>query len=228
MKKIMLFVAVALSMSMFAKDEQKIIVQEGDLSFVKDPVLAMNVCDFSKTIIVEYTNKMEVKVVHGTFEEYNAERGEDYVKDWPNVQKSVSAVGFSKLYNPKGLLTSACTKEELALMSEKEKKTLKNLGAVLPIDKEIKYQCKITFDTIDLGSVAGAVAAQIFTFAPSDAGGCIMTGAMDVINLETNASVCTLRFRNCKGTTFETETGRMSMAMLEVFKEIVKTSKKKK
>lgn len=223
----MLVVAIALSMSAFAKDEQKIFVQSGDLSFLKEPVLALNSFDFSKTIVVEFDDD-KVKLVHGTMDEYNAERGEDYVKDWPTVHKTLRSVGLSKFNNKKGLYTAACTKEELALMSEKEKKTLKNLGANLPTEKDIKYQCKITVDTIDLGSNAGGAANMIFTFAPSDAGGCIMTGTMEVINLENNTSICSLRFRNCKGHAELTESARVRFAIMEMFSDIVKEAKKKK
>ncbi len=223
MKKIMLFVAVALSMSMFAKDEQKIFVQEGDLSFLKDPALTLNTLDFSKTIIVEFTDKEEVKVVHGTFEEYNAERGEDYVNDWPNVQKILTAFGLTKMDNKKGLLTTACTKEQLALMSEKEIKRLKGLGAVLPIDREIKYQCNIVVDTIDLGNAGGAVLNPAFKV-----GGCIMTGSMEVVNIIDNTPVCKLNFHNCKGWSNYTETNRMGYALIDVFKEMLKEAKKKK
>ncbi len=220
----MLFVAVALSMSMFAKDEQKIFVQSGDLSFLKDPVLALNSYDFSKTVVVEFTDKMKVKAEHGTIEEYNAERGENYVNDWPTVQKALIGWGLSKLNNKKGLLNAACTKDELALLSEKEKKTYKNLGAVLPTDKEIKYQCKFTIDTIDLGSTAAAV----FLNPMLKVGGSVVTGSLEVINLETNASVCTLTFRNCKGWSNTSETGRMGFAIKDVYDEMLKEAKAKK
>lgn len=219
----MLFVAIALSMSMFAKDEQKIFVQSGDLSFLKDPVLALNVYDFSQTVVVEFTDKMEVKAKHGTIEEYNAERGENFVNDWPKVLKSLVGFGLSKMNNKKGLLNTACTKDELALLSEKEKKTYKSFGAILPTDKEIKYQCKFTIDTIDLGRAAGAMLNPAFKV-----GGSIVTGSLEVINLETNANVCTLTFRNCKGWSNYTETGRMGLAIKDVYDEMLKETKKKK
>ena len=228
MKKLfILLAAVAVSVFANAKDDL-LILESGNLNFwTETGKFATLDVDWSKAQIVEW-DKNKVEKEHGTFEEYNRLRGDEYVNDWPNVQKSVLVYAPSELNkkNKKSgikILTlldeqtqaavDAMTPEQKAEWDKSQAKAQKN-GVFYGDASQASYDIKITVDSIDLGSGA----ASAFGMDPHN-GGVIVVGNMAVTDRATNEPVCSIKINHCKGWGSYGETARMQFFFYVLWKE---------
>lgn len=228
MKKLfILLAAVAVSVFANAKDDL-LILESGNLNFwTETGKFATLDVDWSKAQIVEW-DKNKVEKEHGTFEEYNRLRGEEYVNDWPNVQQGIltfAPVYANKKNKKKGLKIMTpldpATQEAFNVMDDKQKaewqkaqaKSEKN-GIYYREASLASYAIHLTVDSIDLGNGA----ASAFGMDPHN-GGVIIVGNMAVTNLANNEQVCSIKVNHLKGWGSFGETARMQMIFISLWNE---------
>jgi len=125
----------------------------------------------------------EAKVGDKTIDEYLQERGEDFVRDWTQ-DKEQAASQFKRYFNKK------------------------NKGMKLTADEALaSYKLVIRVQKLDMGKATGAI---FLTFAPATAGGCIMTGTIDIIDLRTTEVVCNFFIDEVQGVGNFSETMRLA------------------
>jgi hypothetical protein len=157
MKRALLFVfAIITAMSIHA--EENIRVKSGDVSVIKKKDTASLSFDYSTTV-AEGQPLME----------YLKERGDDYVRDWPD-EKEESEFTFLKEWN------------------HKNKKGLK-----LTKDADAAYRLVVTVEYIDFGSFG-----QSF-FIGLGAGGAKMSGKAEVFEKDSDTPLLTLTIKNQTG-----------------------------
>ena len=228
MKKLfILLTAVTVSVFANAKDDL-LILESGSLNFwTETGKFATLDIDWSKAQIVEW-DKDKVEKEHGTFEEYNRLRGDDYVNDWPNVQRMILLTAPSELNkkNKKSgikVLTlfdeqtqaavNNMTPEQKAEWDKSQAKAQKN-GIFYGDASQASYDIKISVDSIDLGNGA----ASAFGMDPHT-GGVIIAGTMAVFDRSTNKSVCSIKINHLKGWGSYGETARMQSFFIVLWKE---------
>ena len=129
------------------------------------------------------------KVGTQPIDEYLKGRGDDFVRDWPQ-DKVIAANYFYAQFN-------GCNKKGMQ---------------ITPDDRGVDYKMVIHVKTLDMGNPAG-----IFVpFAPANAGGVIIDGTVDIIDMNTNAVVCTLNIDGVKGDGYPSESIRLGLAFSEL------------
>lgn len=228
MKKLfILLAAVTVGVFANAKDDA-LILESGSLNFwTETGKFATLDIDWSKAQIVEW-DKNKVEKEHGTFEEYNRLRGEEYVNDWPNVQNMVlltapaelnkknkkSGIKVLSLWDePTQAAINGMTPEQKAEFEKSQAKAQKN-GVYYGDASQAAYDIKISVDSIDLGNGA----ASAFGMDPHN-GGVIIVGNMAVTDRATNESVCSIKINHCKGWGSYGETARMQLFFYALWKE---------
>jgi hypothetical protein len=140
------------------------------------------------------------KVGEKTFDEYLKGRGDDFVRDWPEDSKK-AATNFATRFN---------------------KKNKKGAQILFPLTEDVAdaaYKLVIRVESLDMGNASG-----INPFASIDAGGVIMSGAVDIVDVKTNEVVCTLKVNEVKGIGHVSETVRLGMMYFELATLICKLS----
>ncbi len=146
-------------------------------------------------IEVDYSKTM---VKDQTLEEYLKGRGEDFVRDWPS-DKEKALEYFTYRFNKK---------------NKKGMQIGKNLTGA-------KYKMVIYIDWMDMGNgVSG-----FMPWSGSKAGGVIIKGRCDVIDVPAGQYVCRMTFDEVKGSANPSETTRMGMAYFYLANYIFKLSK---
>ncbi len=117
-------------------------------------------------------------------------------------------------------------------------KLVKKQGHVFADLADADYMFVFVVDTIDMGTSAGAraanaasffggIGAQIAKVAAENQGGVIITGDLVVTDIKTNAELCRLHLNQFKGNAGMTEWSRMHTMMDELFtKELLPLAKK--
>ena len=225
MKKMyVLIAALAVGMALNAKDDV-LTIESGDLNFwTETGKYAIIDIDWSNTQVVEW-DKMKVEKEHGTIDQYNRMKGEDFVNDWPNVQTGVLGIApaeANKLNKKKGIkIISPIDEQALSVMTPEQKaeweksqaKAEKN-GFVFRDASVANYQIKLTIDSIDMGNAA----ASAFGMDPHN-GGAIIVGKMQVFDRASNNLVCSIKINHLKGWGSYSETARMQMIFIALWKE---------
>jgi len=129
------------------------------------------------------------KVGDKTFYEYLQGRGDDFVRDWPNDSTRVASY-FTSRFNSRN-------KKGMQITADAANAT---------------YKIIIQVDKLDMGNGASAM----LPFAPADAGGVIMSGMIDVVDIGTDEIVCTLSVNEVKGNGNVSETLRLGMMYFEL------------
>ncbi len=146
-------------------------------------------------IEVDYSKTM---VKDQTLAEYLKGRGEDFVRDWPS-DKEKALEYFTYRFNKK---------------NKKGMQIGKNLTGA-------KYKMVIYIDWMDMGNgVSG-----FMPWSGSKAGGVIIKGRCDVIDVAAGQYVCRMTFDEVKGSANPSETTRMGMAYFYLANYIFKLSK---
>lgn len=146
-------------------------------------------------VVVDYSKTM---VKDQTLDAYLKSRGEDFVRDWPQDQDKALeyfVVRFNKK-NKKGM----------------------QIGRHLT---DAKYKMVIYVDYMDMGNGG----SSFNPFASVKAGGVIMKGRCDVIDVKAGQYVCRMVFDEVKGVGHPSETVRLGMTYFELASNIFKLAK---
>ena len=146
-------------------------------------------------VVVDYSKTM---VKDQTLDAYLKSRGEDFVRDWPQDQDKALeyfVVRFNKK-NKKGM----------------------QIGRHLT---DAKYKMVIYVDYMDMGNGG----SSFNPFASVKAGGVIMKGRCDVIDVKAGQYVCRMVFDEVKGLGHPSETVRLGMTYVELASNIFKLAK---
>lgn len=146
-------------------------------------------------VVVDYSKTM---VKDQTLDAYLKSRGEDFVRDWPQDQDKALeyfVVRFNKK-NKKGM----------------------QIGRHLT---DAKYKMVIYVDYMDMGNGG----SSFNPFASVKAGGVIMKGRCDVIDVKAGQYVCRMVFDEVKGLGHPSETVRLGMTYFELASNIFKLAK---
>ena len=146
-------------------------------------------------VVVDYSKTM---VKDQTLDAYLKSRGEDFVRDWPQDQDKALeyfVVRFNKK-NKKGM----------------------QIGRHLT---DAKYKMVIYVDYVDMGNGG----SSFNPFASVKAGGVIMKGRCDVIDVKAGQYVCRMVFDEVKGLGHPSETIRLGMTYFELASNIFKLAK---
>lgn len=245
MKKLFILLT-ALTVCAFANaKDDLLIVEEGSPEFwTETGKLATVSIDWSNTVVVEWDGKGKVKNNFGTIEQYNRSKGEDFVRDWPNVQQVVEihASSWANYVNKKKGLKiisplSPTMFEAMKSMNEQQKKELtkdwpkqEKRGALYREYSEATYDIIYTVDSVDMGNAAAAAFAGLAT--PYQ-GGAEMVGTFEVRNRATQQVVCKMHMNHVKGRGTYSETARLQFMFSRLYDDALPTlikslSKKKK
>ena len=244
MKKLVILSLFAISaMGMFAKDE--VVVTKGNVRFMQEK---------GKTAIVEilYPNTQIVefdgnKVVgeFGTLEQFLREHNDDWtatiIQENTSEDFDVVAARMKKMANYDGqiynfqkkkgmkFLASEMMQNNAQFLDEKQKTQLEKNGIIFGDRANADYKFVITVDTLDMGSNGGVGAAIAFGAFAKKAGGAILVGSMDVIDMHTNEVIAKVKLNKAKGGAGMTPDVRITNVLNEVFiKGLFPISKKKK
>ena len=121
-------------------------------------------------------------------DEYLQKRGEDYVKNWPK-DTEYAAKYFTDRFNKK------------------------NKGLKIVSD-ESDASCKIVIHVqkLDMGNSG----SMFIPYASAKAGGVIMVGTVDIVDIKSNEVVCTLAADQIKGGAHVSTTVRMGLMFMEL------------
>ena len=121
-------------------------------------------------------------------DEYLQARGDDYVKNW-SKDTEYAAKYFKERFN-------------------KKNKGLK----IAPDPSEAAYKIVIHVQNLNMGNSGSA----FVPFASSKAGGIVMTGTVDIVDIQLNEVVCTLEVDQVKGVKHVSATVRMGLMFMEL------------
>jgi len=121
-------------------------------------------------------------------DEYLQKRGEDYVKNWAK-DTDYAAKYFIDRFN-------------------KKNKGLK----IVSNQSEASYKIVIHVNILDMGNSA----SMFIPFASAKAGGIIMTGTVDIVDIKSNEVVCSLAADQVKGGAHVSATVRMGLMFMEL------------
>ncbi len=193
-KKTFLFIMLLFpSLPLLAAEEVN--VKSGDPGFiVSEASMAILEIDYSDAVV----EKEE------TITEYLNRRGEDWVDDWPDVQKKVKDV-FVKYFNKKNKKGMKLTEDSISAT----------------------YKMIINVTAIDFGST-GATMAHIAMpgVTKKKAGGASISGTVDVLDISTNEVLCSMEINNAGGYGSYSETMRLKNLVFILAKKILSSAKK--
>jgi uncharacterized membrane protein len=153
----------------------------------------------SKSLLeIDYSS---TKVGKLPLNEYLKERGDDYLKDWPRESETAASY-FREQFNKKSKGTKITSDEEAA-----------------------SYKIVISPKFIDMGN-AGSFFVTMAIGGSRKAGGVIMSGPIEIIDLATNKVVCVLYVDDVKGKGHPKDAIRMGMMYQELAKKMCKLKDK--
>ena len=139
----------------------------------------------------------EAKVGKVPLDEYLQKRGDDFVRDWPRESETAAAY-FRSCFNKKSKGAKITTDESSAA-----------------------YKILIRVKHLDMGN-AGSFFVTMAVGGSQKAGGVIMSGSIDIVDLATNKVVCVLYVDDVKGKGYPNEAIRRGMMYEELAKRICK------
>lgn len=137
------------------------------------------------------------RVGNQSIDEYLKSRGDDFVKDFPE-DKTQAADMFAVQFNKKS----------------------KGINVAKDASNAV-YKFVIHVSTLDYGNAGSA----FVPFASAKAGGCIIKGTIDIINLKTNQTVCTIDIDDVKGLGHMSDRVRLRLVFFELANKIAKIKK---
>ncbi|MBP5346999.1 MAG: hypothetical protein J6Y99_12380 [Bacteroidales bacterium] len=149
--------------------------------------------DAKAVVIFDYAN---TKVGDKTLNEYLQSRGADFVKDWP--QDSQKAVDYFAVF-----------------LNTKHKN---GKGITVGTEDVSKYKMIFHVADLDMGNGGG----MFIPFASAKAGGVIVNGTLELIEIATGKTVLTVDAHDVKGTSHVSETVRLGLAYGELAKMVAK------
>ncbi len=184
------FISIIVAFVAFSAQADSIIVNSGDFNFLYEA---------GSTAIVEIDFSSAVVEDGETIDEYLKRNGEDYVKDWPDVQQE--------------------TKKFLCDVFNRKSKN----GLQLSMADTGTYKMTIKINEIDFGNTANAI---IFNpLGGTKQGGAKMVADVDVVNVATGENVCSL-YVSVQGFANFSESSRIKVLYTTFTKELFKAAKK--
>ena len=116
------------------------------------------------------------KVGDETLLEYQQRHGDDYVRDWPDAAEA-TRFSFMEFFN------------------KKNKKGMQ----FTPVTSEASYKMVIRVNYLNMGDSFSRFIAGGVTGFSGKAGGMLMKGSIDIIDMRTNSVVCTIDIDGVKG-----------------------------
>ena len=245
MKKLFILLA-AVAVSVFANAKDEVIITEGNVKFMQEPgKTAIVEINFPNTQVVEFDGK-KVKEDFGTIDQYLRAHNDDWtatmvaegaagmdvdiVAQRKQMMASYNGMTFNR-ENKKGMkfLASETMQNTAAYYDAKQKAKMEKYGMVYGDRANADYKFVLTIDTIDMGSNSGAALNIAFGAFAKEAGGAIVVGSMEAIDMKTNEVIAKFRLNQVKGDSGMTPDARMQLVLDEIFaKELLPISKKKK
>ena len=201
--------AAAVSEVAFAGDDIK--VASGDASVLMQSGKAYVEFDYSKTMVVEYDGKkIDKKEKQQKLADYLKSRGDDFVRDWEKDQPDAYRFMYAQIrkLGKKGGL-------------EFDKEDITN-------STNADYKLRVVVDYLDWGNSAAAIVSWGVGFMSSKAGGMVMSGKVEVVNVRTGKVECVIDVPFLKTQSGETDTMRLRSLYMELGKAIVSIAKKAK
>lgn len=149
----------------------------------------------SAALEIDYSSTMVKKE---TLDEYLKGRGEDFVRDWPEDIKKAQSYFVTRF-------------------NKKNKKGMQLVEA----DESVAYKMVIHISYLDMGNGGSA----FNPWASAKAGGVIMNGVVDIIDLKKNKIVCSMSAEDVKGLGHVSETVRLGMCYFELASRMLKFAK---
>ena len=128
-----------------------------------------------------------------TLDEYLNSRGEDFVRDWPSDKERAQQYFVARLNQ-------------------------KSKGLQIVNGSTAKYKMIIHVDKLDMGNGG----ASFNPFGGVKAGGCIMSGSIEIVEAATGNSVCVLEVDEVKGVGHVSETIRIGLMYFQLATDVVK------
>ena len=153
--------------------------------------------DATALVRFDYSQTM---VEDKTLDQYLQSRGDDFVRDWP----------------------SDCKKAALYFINRVNSKNKKGGGIQTTDDGPAHLMLLFHVKTLDMGNGG----STFIPMAGAKAGGVIMNGTLEIINLSTNAVVCTVNIVNIKGQGHVSETVRLGLCYFEMATQLLKMASK--
>lgn len=236
MKNHILFVAALMvAATMYASKDEMLILEEGSPAFwLEDGKFATLDIDWSGTSVVEWDGKNVVEKDFGTIDQYNHMQGDDYVNDWPTVQKTVlvtAAGGINVANKKKGLKGLSPNSPEIIAsmkdMNDEQREALKQDLAKYEQNKiaptfirdysEASYDIFIKVDTVDMGNGAAAAFGGMYS------GGAVIVGSMVVKDRATQQVVCKMHLNHVKGVGSYAQTARLQGVFTRLWTDALPT-----
>lgn len=151
------------------------------------------------TAVVEFDYSSAV-VDGKTLDGYLQSRGEDFVRDWPNDETKAAEYFIVRI-------------------NQKNKKG--GMQATRP-GHPAQYKILIKVTSLDMGNGG----STFIPMAGAKAGGVIMNGTVEIIDLSTGQTECTVRVDEIKGTGHVSETVRLGLCYFELANNLTKLADK--
>ena len=163
----------------------------------------------------------------GTIDAYNKKQGSDWIKDWPEVKRTVvNATAWEKnpgrkCFNKKnknGVLITVNPQIWKAYQLSKDEDEKEDLQdhCIWVDPAKAKYKFVLTVSQVDMGNGA----ASAFGMSMST-GGAVISGTIRLIEIKTDKTLATLAVKNCKGNgNYSQRTRLLDVVTGEVFGSI--------
>lgn len=229
--------ALTLCTTLQAKEDKvvindELVVTEGNPGFFFD---AGAVTTFKidipsdRCVVVEYRD--DTIQVLGTIDQYNENRGEDWVKDWAkDVEMMYQGIflGFP-LIKKEGKTIKLFPQEyvnEAIAAKPSQQKMFEKFGYRFVDESVVKYDMVLHLDTLDMGNVAAGVVSEILFSGVGKSGGAIAVGYLEVTNRNTKEVVCNAYLNRIKGTTASSCRVRLMFLSRDFFARLGNLAKK--
>lgn len=205
MKKLFSLCSALLVVATLYAADNDVRLTSGNLDFLKEAgEYAYLEINWANAQVVEFDRNMKVEKNFGTVAQYNQKQGQDWVRDWPTVQRrATEGVALKKngsiCFNKKNknglqLTVSPATWKFIQSTKDEDEKESYEKHYVCVNPAKAKYKFVVNVKQIDMGNgVAGAFGMSVTT------GGAIMVGTMKAVNLKTGKTVATFDIKKCKG-----------------------------
>lgn len=148
------------------------------------------------TLEIDYSETM---VKTETLNEYLNRRGADFVKDWPEDSQKAKEF-FIVRFN---------------------KKNKNGMQIIETVGQSAPYKIVLHVSYLDMGNGG----SSFVPWASAKAGGVIMNGTLDIIDVENKAIVCTMSAEEVKGVGHPSETIRLGACYFELASRMLKYAK---
>ncbi len=199
--RVLLLVALIFPALPLLANDNEVNVVAGSASALMKEVEASTIIDMSATMVVEYEDEhINPSVPAVPLQDFLKGKGDEFVADFPEVVKNA---------------------EEYFAIRIKQKVTNKGGVRTMDISSHPQYQFRIFVKNYDYGNAAGS-----FTpFAGVRAGGAIISGRVEFVNLTTGMAECVFEVPFYKAVSSPSDKIRLALVMNGVASDIAKLAR---